>query len=308
MNEGLARKMPHSPLFGFAFLKLIVDDRGQAIDYLFQEVSVGFQKTAGFRREEMIGKKASEIFCDRKRNYEWIEYFKEAVSSNKIREIYGYLEIFSRECSVIIVPSAMDCLTLIIRDSWDAFRENVYSSITLNMLLAILSEYSTETIEHTGRLGTYCLRLGQLLQLSPEEKGDLSLLALLHDIGKIGVNPAILNKPAPLTDSEWMEMKRHPEIGWRIVKEIPDIKNIANYILCHHERWDGKGYPAGLKANHIPLPSRILAVADAYDAMTNDRIYRKKMEREEALEELKKNAGTQFDPQVVDYFIKAIMS
>ncbi len=176
------------------------------------------------------------------------------------------------------------------------------------MLLAILSEYSTETIEHTGRLGTYCCRLGRFLHMTPEEIGDLSLLALLHDIGKIGVNPAILNKPTSLTDSEWMEMKRHPEIGWRIVKEIPDMGMIANYILYHHERWDGKGYPAGLKANHIPLPSRILAVTDAFDAMTNNRVYRKKLSQEEALEELKKNAGTQFDPQIVDYFIKTIQS
>jgi HD-GYP domain-containing protein (c-di-GMP phosphodiesterase class II) len=144
--------------------------------------------------------------------------------------------------------------------------------------------------------------------MTPEEIGDLSLLALLHDIGKIGVNPAILNKPTSLTDSEWMEMKRHPEIGWRIVKEIPDMGMIANYILYHHERWDGKGYPAGLKANHIPLPSRILAVTDAFDAMTNNRVYRKKLSQEEALEELKKNAGTQFDPQIVDYFIKTIQS
>ena len=101
-------------------------------------------------------------------------------------------------------------------------------------------------------------------------------------------------------------MKRHSEIGWRIVKAYPGLSSEANYILFHHERWDGKGYPLGLKGENIPLPSRILAVADAYDAMTNDRVYRKSMEMEEAIAELTRNAGTQFDPQVVNLFANAI--
>ena len=127
-------------------------------------------------------------------------------------------------------------------------------------------------------------------------------MAVLHDIGKIGINPSILKKSSPLTSSEWVEIKRHSEIGWRIVKELPHLYTVANYILFHHERWDGKGYPLELKANNIPLLCRILAVVDAYDAMTSNRVYRKSMEVDEAITELTKNAGTQFDPNIVDVF------
>jgi HD-GYP domain-containing protein (c-di-GMP phosphodiesterase class II) len=102
-------------------------------------------------------------------------------------------------------------------------------------------------------------------------------------------------------------MKKHPEIGYRIAMSSPDLMSIAEYILCHHERWDGKGYPQGLKGEEIPLLSRILAVADAYDAMTQDRPYRKAMSKEEAAAEIKKNAGSQFDPEIVRVFIERVL-
>jgi HD-GYP domain-containing protein (c-di-GMP phosphodiesterase class II) len=100
--------------------------------------------------------------------------------------------------------------------------------------------------------------------------------------------------------------KKHPEIGWRIAQNTPELASIAEYILCHHERWDGKGYPRGLKGMRIPLICRILAVADAYDAMTSDRSYRKAMSREEAIAEIRKNAGTQFDPYIVRIFLDIV--
>ena len=176
----------------------------------------------------------------------------------------------------------------------------------VSSILATLYAKSQETEQHGQRLGEYCLMIGEHLSLEQQVLDDLELLAKLHDIGKIGVDDSILNKPGRLTEADWVEMKRHPEIGHRIAMSTPQLEHIAKYILYHHERWDGTGYPAGLKGTDIPLVSRILAVADAYDAMTEDRVYRKALSKEQALEELITNAGTQFDPHIVKVFIELV--
>jgi diguanylate cyclase (GGDEF)-like protein/PAS domain S-box-containing protein len=181
--------------------------------------------------------------------------------------------------------------------------EKSYRNAVVSSILMTLFAKSTETEEHAERLKSYCLAIGRKMRLSSKELDELALLAVLHDIGKVGIRESILQKPGPLTAEEWEEMKKHPEIGWRIAKGISELVHIAEYILCHHERWDGHGYPRGLKGEEIPLLCRILAVVDAYDAMTSDRVYRKAMSRERALAEIKRNAGTQFDPHVVETFL-----
>ena len=306
MNEYFSKGIESLPPFGFGFLQLVVNEK--AIDYMFLDVSDGFQKMIGFPRDNILGKKASEVFLGKKRKFDWIEYFRGALISKKIHEISRYVEALDRDCNVIVVPSGGERFALIIRDTKDDLKVNTYQDTTINMLLAALSEQCVETKEHARRLEAHCHLLGLHFQLTSEEMEELSLLAVLHDIGKIGINPAILKKPAPLTSKEWIEIEHHSEIGCRIVKEFPDLRAVANYILFHHERWDGRGYPSGLKADNIPLPSRILSVVDAYDAMTSDRVYRKSMGMEEAIAELTKNAGMQFDPQVVSLFEKTIMS
>ena len=142
------------------------------------------------------------------------------------------------------------------------------------------------------------------LQASQLEK--LNLLVAMHDIGKIGIDNKILMKPGKLTAEEWTEMQQHPGIGYRLALTAPDLKPIALDILCHQERWDGKGYPNGLQKEAISLFSRILAVADAYDAMTSDRPYRKALSKEYAIAEIVKGSGTQFDPEVVKLFLEVI--
>jgi HD-GYP domain-containing protein (c-di-GMP phosphodiesterase class II) len=130
---------------------------------------------------------------------------------------------------------------------------------------------------------------------------------MLHDIGKVGINDAILRKPGKLTKEEWLEMRKHPEIGFRIAQNNVDLAPISEYILSHHERWDGKGYPRGLHGEEIPVLSRILAVVDAFDAMTNERIYSKPRSAETAAEEILRCAGTQFDPIIAQIFVEQVL-
>ena len=132
-------------------------------------------------------------------------------------------------------------------------------------------------------------------------------VGLLHDIGKIGIEESILNKPGRLTEEEMTQMKKHPEIGYRILSSVNDMAEMANYVLAHHERIDGKGYPKGLKGMEIPLQARIIAIADAYDAMTSHRSYRTAMSEKQAINELLRSAGTQLDSYLVDVFVNRVI-
>lgn len=161
--------------------------------------------------------------------------------------------------------------------------------------------------QHCHRVSELCQSMGKVLGLSKGEVMELKSVGLLHDIGKIGIDRKILNKPGQLTEEEWREIKRHPEIGYRILRTFDDMTGIAENVLAHHERWDGQGYPKGLKGEEIPLYARMSAIADTYDAMTNERSYRKALPKKEAIEELKKNAGTQFDPELVKLFLEKVV-
>lgn len=178
-----------------------------------------------------------------------------------------------------------------------------HHNTVLSSIMATMYARSFETEEHAERLTKLSGLIGVKMDLNQKSLMDLELLSILHDIGKIGIDDRILNKPGPLADEEWAAMKKHPEIGFRIAMSAHEFEGVAEFILCHHERWDGKGYPQGLAGEEIPLLSRIIAVADAYDAMTEDRVYRKGMSREKALEEIQVNAGRQFDPIVAELFI-----
>jgi len=185
--------------------------------------------------------------------------------------------------------------------------EKSFRSSVINALLSTLAAKSEETEEHAERLRESCEKVGNILGISAKEMDEMSLFAMLHDIGKVGINDSILQKPSALTDEEWLEMRKHPEIGFRIAQNNVDLAPISEYILSHHERWDGKGYPRGLVGEEIPILSRILAVVDAYDAMTNDRIYSQQRSKEAAIAEILKNAGTQFDPRIARVFVEEVI-
>ncbi|MGH9776050.1 MAG: HD-GYP domain-containing protein [Candidatus Acidiferrales bacterium] len=156
---------------------------------------------------------------------------------------------------------------------------------------------------HSTRLAEWGLRVGQELGLEEEALQDLEVAALLHDIGKVGIPDGILRKPSKLDAEEYALMKKHPEFGWAVLRMLPGFERAALYILHHHEMFDGKGYPAGLKNSEIPLVSRIVAVTDAFDAMVSSRPYRQGLPFEEAVRRLILAGGTQFDPAVVQSFL-----
>jgi len=182
-----------------------------------------------------------------------------------------------------------------------SIRNTIISSIRSTM-----NDKSQETVEHADRLTILTRRIGEKLNLTINELNELELFATLHDIGKISIGDEILNKPDKLSPAEWLKMKRHPEIGYKLAMSAAELKPIAGYILSHHENWNGSGYPQGLSGEMIPLASRILAIADSYDAMTQDRVYRNAMGKDAVIKEIRKNIGIKFDPTVAKVFLQII--
>jgi diguanylate cyclase (GGDEF)-like protein len=184
-------------------------------------------------------------------------------------------------------------------------RDTISSSIIAS-LETTLQEKSYETEEHAIRLRKMALLLGRALKLPDNKLNELSLLSTLHDIGKIAIPDEILTKKGKLTSKEWKIIKKHPEIGYNISTSSPQLSPVSTGILSHHEHWNGNGYPRGLKGENIPLEARIINIVDAFDVMTHDRCYKKAVSREDAIEELYRCSGTQFDPLLVKLFTEVL--
>lgn len=179
-------------------------------------------------------------------------------------------------------------------------------SKTVQVIFKTLYEKNEREQQHSVRVSQICEALGKALAFKPEDVRELKTVGLMHDIGKIILDDRILDKPGSLSEAEFLDVQRHAETGYRILSSVNEFAQLAEYVLAHHERWDGKGYPKGLQGEEIPLQARIIAVADAFDAMTSDRPYRRALSEEYAAEEIRKNAGTQFDPFVVRVFLEKI--
>ena len=191
-------------------------------------------------------------------------------------------------------------------------RSRLYASLerttteAISALSAALESRDDTTGEHIKRTQALAVEAAGRMGLRPEGVRVVKYASMLHDIGKIGIPDSILNKPGGLTPEEWRAMRRHPEIGADIVGRIAGFEDVVEAVLAHHERHDGRGYPTGLSGDEVPVAARLISAIDAYDAMTNDRPYRKAMTHKEALAELEHGSGTQFDPAVVEA-LKAVL-
>jgi len=159
---------------------------------------------------------------------------------------------------------------------------------------------------HSRKVNTYAVALAEAIGLSPDQVDNVSTAALLHDIGKIGIPDKVLNKKEKLNEKDWKAIKTHPKLGATIITNVPHLAPCVNIVLYHHERWDGGGYPKGLKGEQIPIEARIIAIAESFEAMTSSLPYRPALPLEETIKELRKGARLQFDPKLVDAFIRIV--
>lgn len=176
----------------------------------------------------------------------------------------------------------------------------------VNTIMKTLNDRNINEKKHSEDVSLISKNIAEAMDFSPRRIMEVEMAALLHDVGKIAVRTELLNRPGKLTDDEYDEIKRHSESGYQILKSVDEYSSFAYDVLSHHERYDGLGYPRGLKGDEIPIIARIIAVADAYEAISSDRSYRRGLTKEKAIEEIIKNSGSQFDPQVVEAFLKSL--
>nr|WP_320024474.1 HD domain-containing phosphohydrolase [uncultured Acetobacterium sp.] len=193
------------------------------------------------------------------------------------------------------------------------YRHKLYESAsiknkTIDLIMNTLYEKSSREMLHSKRVSEICEKIAEKMNFDQDDISQVKAAGLIHDIGKMGIDEKILNKPGGLDPDEWKKIQRHPEIGYRILSSSSEFSELARYVLEHQERWDGNGYPKRLMGEEISIQARIIGVADAFDAMTCDRAYRKGLSVEEAVAEINRCSGTQFDPEVVAVFVKRVLN
>lgn len=232
-----------------------------------------------------------------------------AVKMKNNRQFYGWLgfvsfnmkEIFRQSELSLLVTMAEQIVVVMSNTELYHDLERFVINVVKSLVYAIEAK-DEYTRGHSERVNSYCMMVAKRMGMDDEQKELLHWASILHDIGKIGIPESILNKPGRLTDEEYGFIKTHPQKGYEILEPIEQLKGSLEGILCHHERYDGKGYPRGLKGDEVPLIGRIIAVADTFDAITSDRAYRSAKSSSEALEILDQVAGTQLDAGIVDIF------
>jgi putative nucleotidyltransferase with HDIG domain len=227
-------------------------------------------------------------------------------------EIIGVVEVLNRMGGGTFTQKDLSLLQALAHQSAVAIQnaqlfQDVQESFlaTVKALAQAVDAKDSYTAGHSSRVTLYATVIAEELGLDEEQIRRVRLAGLLHDVGKIGIRDSVLGKPGQLTDEEFAIMKSHPSVGGNILKPVAQLADIIPGVVSHHERYDGKGYPQGLRGEDIPLLGRIIGVADAFDAMTSDRVYRPRLSDEVALGELKKHSGTQFDSRVVKAFLAA---
>lgn len=236
---------------------------------------------------------------------------------SRINEIISNEKTDTIILSVSIGFAVKNVLTDDINEVFGRAEDNMYKnklyesssmrSKTIDIIMNTLFEKNNREMLHSKRVSAICESIAEKLNYDKDDANQLRLAGLMHDIGKIGIDEQILNKPWELNSNEWNEIRRHSEIGYRILSSVNEFSEIAEYVLAHHERWDGGGYPKGLKGSQIPMKARIIAIADAYDAMTSTRTYRKGLSMEEAANEIMKCSNTQFDADIAKVFVEKVL-
>jgi ribonuclease P protein subunit RPR2 len=216
--------------------------------------------------------------------------------------LHDQLKIFAREIGVLY--SAEKIRTRELERALETAREMYVA--TMRSLAHVVEAKDPTTRGHLDRTAHYGIALARLVDPELAERREVSYGFFLHDIGKVGIPESILRKAGPLTELEWIVMRSHPDQGARIMEPIPFMGEAVEIVRSHHERWDGRGYPRGLRGEDIPLAARIFAIADSFDAMTSDRPYRSAMSTEAAVAEITAGSGTQFDPRCVEAFEELI--
>lgn len=295
-------------------LKLINDTLGhiKGDEYL---ILVAHILDKHFETKDFIARIGGDEFAIMIKNatVEKFEKIKEAIN-NEICQANNKINIMPISVSFgfeIHTSSKLDLYYTFKKADNYMYREKLHhrqsmKSKNIKILTKMLKARDFITEGHGERLSLLAYKLAKVIGMSETDIKDVHLLAQFHDIGKVGISDSILFKPAKLSPDEMFEMKRHSYIGCCIASSSPDLAHISDWILKHHEYWNGEGYPIGLEGDKIPIQCRILAITDAYDAMTNDRPYRKAMSKAQAIEELRRCANEQFDPYLVEEFIKII--
>lgn len=295
-------------------LKLVNDAFGHAAgDELLKKVGYHIKKES--RANDIAARIGGDEFVlvlpntDSKQAEKVIQRIKEKIQKEQVKEINCSVS-FGWETKVDVDDNIHDTLK---KAEEAMYSKKLYESVamrhrTIKKSIDNLFEKSPYEKLHAENVSALAVMLGKALNMDNMELERLRIAAFNHDLGKTVIETSILNKEGLLLDYEWAEIKRHPEIGYQLLRSIDEYRIIANFVLSHHEKWDGSGYPNGSIERKIPLESRIIAIACSYDAMTKDKPYRKALDKNVAIEELNKHAGSQFDPELVQIFIEKVLN
>ncbi len=295
-------------------LKMINDSFGHAVgDELLRKASNVIKK--GCRENDIIARLGGDEFVIIliKTDVEAAALFIKRLETMAAQEKIHGLKLSIAFGSRTKIRAEEDIQRVLKNAEDEMYRHKLYESAsmrskTIELIMNTLYEKSNREMRHSNRVSQICEKIGRKMDLQKNEINQIRTAGLIHDIGKMGIDEQILNKPGSLSDEEWKEIQRHPEIGYRILSSVNEFSEMATCILEHHERWDGRGYPKGLKGEEISIQGRIVAVADSFDAMTSDRTYRKGLAQEEAIAEINRCSGTHFDPQIAKMLVDVVHS
>jgi diguanylate cyclase (GGDEF)-like protein/putative nucleotidyltransferase with HDIG domain len=294
-------------------LKVINDSFGHDVgDILLKKYAEVLK--SGIESDEVVSRIGGDeftIILYQKNESELKEYVKKIEERCSKEQINGIT--LSISIGFGIIYSKKDLVQNVLKYAEDQMYRNKFydadsrQSGIIDVIMKTLQEKNPREEQHSHRVAELCEKMAFELKFSNSEIQKIRTAGLLHDIGKIGIPEELLNKPGQLTREEYEVICKHSEIGHRILQSVSHVADIAEIVLCHHERWDGKGYPKGLKGEEIPLVSRIISIADTYDAMTSDRSYREALTEDIAVKELILRRGTQFDPYLTDFFVERVL-